>query len=156
MTSLAPIPPGFHSVTPHLVVYDGVAALDFYQRAFGAHKIHRLNAPDGKMIHAAFMIGDSMIMLAEEFREYGQFAPTSLGNSPVTIHLYVPNVDEAFERAVFAGATIEMPVQDMFWGDRYGKLVDPFGHHWSIATPVQKLSSDELQKAANSAMACHS
>jgi uncharacterized glyoxalase superfamily protein PhnB len=158
MNSLLPIPPGFHSVTPHLVVHDAVAAIDFYQRAFGAHKIHRLNSPDGKMIHAVFMIGDSMIMIAGECRDYGQFAPTSLGNSPVTIHLYVSDADQVFEQAVFAGATVAMPIQNMFWGDRYGKLTDPFAHHWSIATPFQKLSQeelqDELQKAADSAMAC--
>lgn len=154
MSALSPIPPGFHSVTPHLVVYDAVAALDFYERAFGATVTHRLTGPNGQIIYAVFTIGDSVIMLGEECRDFGALAPTSLGNTPVTIHLYVPNADEALEKAVFAGATVEVPVQEMFWGDRYGKVVDPFGHRWSIATMVRPLSQAEMQAAADSAMAC--
>lgn len=154
MTVTSPIPSGFHSVTPHLVVYDAVAALDFYERAFGATVTHRLTGPDGRIIYAAFIIGDSVIMLGEECRDYGVFSPTALGNSPVAIHLYVPNADEAFEKAVLAGATIEIPVQEMFWGDRYGKVTDPFGHRWAIASVVRSLSPSEMQAAADAAMAC--
>lgn len=154
MTATSSLPPGFHTVTPHLVVYDAVAALDFYERAFGATVTHRLTGPDGRIIYAAFTIGDSVIMLGEECRDYGVFSPIALGNSPVAIHLYVPNADEAFEKAVLAGATIEIPVQEMFWGDRYGKVADPFGHRWSIASVVRLLSPAEMQAATDAAMAC--
>lgn len=152
MTSVQAIPPGFHSITPHLVLHDTVAAIDFYKRAFGAVELHRLNSPDGnKIMYAAIRIGDSTIMMGDECREYGVSAPTSLGGSPVTIHLYVPDADAVFEQAVFNGATAVMPVQEMFWGDRYGKLVDPFGHCWSIATCVKEMSPAEMEKAAEKA-----
>lgn len=152
MTSVAPIPAGYHSVTPHLVVYDAVAAIDFYKRAFGATELHRMTTPEGRIMHAAIQIGDSIIMLGEECREYGNFSPTGLGGTPVVVHLYVPNSDETFERAVLAGATIKMPVQETFWGDRYGQLADPFGHAWSVATCVRHVDPADLQKAAEKAM----
>lgn len=151
MTRVQPIPPGFHSITPHLIVYDARAAIDFYKRAFGAVELGCMPSPDGKIMHAAIKIGDSIVMLCDEFRNYGQMAPTSLGGSPVTIHLYVTDVDAAFERAVLAGATIEMPLQDMFWGDRYGKLSDPFGHQWSLATCIRQVSPAEMEQVAKSA-----
>lgn len=148
MTAVQPIPPGFHSLTPHLVVYDAKAAIEFYKRAFGATVQTCLTMPDGNVMHASLKIGDSILMLGGECRDYGIFAPTSLGGSPVTVHLYVEDADAAFERAVLAGATISMPVQEMFWGDRYGKLIDPYGHHWSIATCVKQVSPDDMAKAA--------
>jgi uncharacterized glyoxalase superfamily protein PhnB len=151
MTTVQPIPPGFHSITPHLVLHDTVAAIDFYKRAFDAVELHRLDAPDGKIMHASLRIGDSIIMMGDECREYGVNAPTSLGGSPVTIHLYVPNADDVFAKAVFNGATVVMPVQEMFWGDRYGKLVDPFGHCWSIATCVRQMNPAEMKKASEQA-----
>lgn len=152
-TKVPPIPPDMHTLTPHLIVYDPKAAIEFYKRAFGATELACLTTPDGKVMHASMKIGDSHIMLAGECRDYGGFAPTALGNSPVTIHMYVEDADAAFERAVFAGASIVMPVQEMFWGDRYGKLVDPFGHHWSIATCVKQVSPEEMAKAAECAFA---
>lgn len=152
MTTVQPIPPGFHSVTPHLVVYDASAAIDFYKRAFGAEELYRLPGPDGKQImHASVRIGDSIVMMADECRDYGKLAPTSLGGSSVSLHIYVNNVDAAFERAVLAGATIQMPVQDMFWGDRYGIVTDPYGHYWSLATHIKDVSPQEMQKAMQAA-----
>lgn len=152
MTTIQPIPEGFHSVTPYLIVYDAQAAIEFYKRAFGAVEHCRLSGPDGKgIMHASIQIGNSMLMLSDEMRDYGNFAPTSLGNTPVSIHLYVEDVDAAFERAVLAGATIDMPVQDTFWGDRFGKLSDPYGHRWSLATCVRHVSPEEMVKASKEA-----
>jgi PhnB protein len=152
MTKVQPIPPGYHTVTPHLVVFDAKAALAFYERAFGAVEIHRMPMPDGRIMHAAIKIGDSHLMLCDEFREYCSMAPTSLGGSPVSIHLYVENVDEMFEKAVLAGATITMPPQEMFWGDRYGKLTDPYGHQWSLATHTRDLTPEEIKAGAGECM----
>ncbi len=152
MTTVQPIPQGFHTVTPYLTVYDAQAAIEFYKRAFGAVEHCRMPGPDGKRImHASIQIGDSMVMLSDEMRDYGVVAPTSLGGTPVSIHLYVDNVDAAFERAVLAGATIDMPVQDTFWGDRFGKLSDPYGHRWSLATCVREVSPEEMMKASKEA-----
>lgn len=149
MSKVQPIPAGFHTITPHLIVFDAKAAIEFYQRAFGATCDGAMPSEDGKRImHASLQIGDSKLMLCDEFREYGGNAPTSLGGSPVTIHLYVEDADAFFERAVLAGATIEMPVSEMFWGDRYGKVSDPFGHQWSIATHVREVSCEDMAKAA--------
>jgi PhnB protein len=148
-SKVQPIPAGFHTITPHLVVFDAKAALDFYQRAFGASVLGAMPSEDGKRImHACLQIGDSKLMLCDEFREFGQTAPTTLGGSPVSIHLYVEDADAFFERAVLAGATIIMPVNDTFWGDRYGKVSDPFGHHWAIATCVREVSCEEMSKAS--------
>jgi uncharacterized glyoxalase superfamily protein PhnB len=148
MTAVQPIPSEFHTLTPHLVVYDANAAIDFYKRAFGAEELTRMPGPDGKsIIHASVRIGDSILMMSEECREYGGFAPTALGGSPVTIHLYVENVDAVVERAVLNGAKLEMPVTDMFWGDRYGKVTDPFGHHWSVATHIKNVTPAEMKEA---------
>lgn len=149
-----PIPDGYHSITPHLNVRNAAAAIEFYKNVFGAKETVRMPGPDGKTImHAELKIGDSVLMLCEEYPEFGCKSPQQLSGTPVAIHLYVPNVDEVFQRAVAAGAQTLMPVQDMFWGDRYGKLKDPFGHEWSIATHQRDLTPDEIQKGAASAFA---
>ena len=141
------IPEGMHSVTPHIVCAGAASAIEFYKKAFGAVETGRLPAPDGRIMHAAIRIGDSTVMLVDEMPEWGALGPKSLKGSPVTIHLYVEDVDAFVARAVNAGAKITMPVADQFWGDRYGKLEDPFGHHWSVATHVRDVSPAEMQKA---------
>lgn len=147
-------PKGFHSVTPHLVCSGAAAALEFYKKAFGAVEITRLSAGDSdKLMHASMTIGDSIVMLVDEFPEWGSSSPTSLKGSSVSIHLYVDDVDAAFARAVAAGATAKMPVMDMFWGDRYGMVSDPFGHNWSIATHLRDLTPEQLKAAAEEACA---
>jgi PhnB protein len=150
--AVQPIPAGYHSITPHIVVHDAVAAIDFYTRAFGAEVLCRMAAPNGKIMHAEIKIGDSIIMLGEEMRECGNLAPTSLGGTPFAMHLYVQNADEAFERAVLAGATIKMPIQEMFWGDRFGKVTDPFGHQWSLATHVKDVTPAEMEEGMKACM----
>ena len=147
MAQVKPIPEGMHSVTPHLVCAGAADAIDFYKKAFNAVEVARLPGPGGKLMHAAIRIGDSSIMLMDEFTEMGAFGPKSLKGSPVTIHLYVEQADAVFERAVAAGAKVKMPIADMFWGDRYGVLEDPFGHYWSIATHMREVSPEEMQKA---------
>lgn len=141
------VPPQMHSITPHLVCDGAAAAIDFYQRAFGATDAVRLPGPDGRIMHAQVRIGDSAVMLVDENRACGMLGPKSIGGSPVTIHLYVDNVDATYQRAVAAGAKATMPPADMFWGDRYGVLEDPFGHHWSIATHQRDVSEHEMQQA---------
>ncbi len=145
------IPPGYHSVTPYLVVRDGVRAIDFYKKSFGASELSRMGTPDGKIAHAELKIGDSMIMLSDEMMEYK--SPQSLGGSPVSIFLYVEDVDSVFNKAVQAGAKGDTPPADMFWGDRYGKLTDPFGHSWGIATHIEDVAPAEMEKRAKEAMA---
>jgi PhnB protein len=147
------IPKGYHSVTPYLVVDDAAKAIDFYHRAFGAKEIMRMATPTGKISHAELQIGDSMIMLSEEMPGSGNKSPRSLGGSPVGIFLYLENVDSVFNQAKSAGAKVEMPLADMFWGDRYGKLVDPFGHSWSLATHKEDVAPQEMKKRAEQAMA---
>jgi PhnB protein len=140
-----PIPEGMASVTPHLTVEGAADAIEFYKKAFDAREMARLPGPGGKLMHAQIMIGDSHVMLADDFPDYGGFGPRHLKGSPVTIHLYVSDADAVFNRAVAAGATVRMPIADMFWGDRYGVITDPFGHHWSIATHIRDLTPDEIQ-----------
>lgn len=142
------IPDGMHTVTPHLVCAGAAAAIDFYKKAFRATEGARLASPDGKIMHASVKIGDSVVMLVDEYPTMGNVGPLTLKGSPVTLHLYVEDVDSFAANAVAAGAKVILPVQDMFWGDRYGVLQDPFGHNWSVATHVRDLSSDEIQKAA--------
>jgi uncharacterized glyoxalase superfamily protein PhnB len=142
-----PIPDGMHAITPHLIVHDAAAAIEFYQRAFGAEETFRLPAPNGKLAHAALRIGDSTLMLVDEFPEMGAKSPKVLGGSPVTIHLSVADAHAAMKRAEAAGATVRMPVTDMFWGALYGVLEDPFGHSWSIATQVRELTPEQVQAA---------
>src|SRR5678815_5265945 len=141
------IPEGMHSITPHLVCAGAAKAIDFYKQAFGATEKGRMPGPDGRLVHAAVKIGDSTVMLVDEMPEWGALGPKSLKGSPVTIHLYVEDVDSFVARAVKAGAKVTMPVADQFWGDRYGKLEDPFGHHWSVATHVRDVSVEEMQDA---------
>jgi PhnB protein len=141
------IPQDMHSVTPHLICAGAAKAIDFYKAAFGATETARLPGPDGRLMHAAVKIGDSQVMLVDEMPEWGALGPKSLKGSPVTLHLYVDDVDAFVARAVKAGAKVTMPVEDQFWGDRYGKLEDPFGHHWSVATHVRDVSADEMKQA---------
>ena len=141
------IPEGMRSVTPHLICAGAADAIEFYKKAFGAVEVARLPGPQGKIMHAMIRIGDSAVMLVDENREWGALGPKALNGSPVTIHLYVDDVDAFAARAVRAGAKVTMPVQDMFWGDRYGKLEDPFGHHWSVGTHVRDVSMEEMQQA---------
>jgi uncharacterized glyoxalase superfamily protein PhnB len=145
------VPDGMHTITPHLVCRDAAAAIAFYQKAFGAVELARLPGPGGKLLHAMLRIGDSPLMLVDEFPDWGALGPQSLKGSPVTMHLYVEDVDAAVERAVAAGARLTMPVADMFWGDRYGTVEDPFGHRWSLATHIRDLSPEEIQAAAKAA-----
>ena len=148
MSDVKPIPEGMHTVTPHIVCKDAAKAINFYKRAFGAIEIARHNTPDGKIMHAAIQIGDSPLMVVDEFPDWNCLGPTSLKGTPVTLHLYVEDADAAFARAKEAGARETMPLSDMFWGDRYGKLEDPFGHSWSIATHVRDVTEEEMKKAA--------
>ena len=145
--AVKPIPDGMHSLTPHLVCADASAAIDFYRRAFGAEETARLPGPGGRLMHAAVRIGDSTLMLADEMPEWGSLGPKALKGSPVVIHLYVAHVDAAVAKAVAAGAKVTMPVADMFWGDRYGQLEDPFGHRWSVATHTRDVTPDEMKQA---------
>jgi PhnB protein len=147
MSKPKPVPEGMHSVTPHLICAGAADAIEFYKKAFGAVEEARLPAPGGKIMHAMIRIGDSAVMLVDEMPEWGALGPKSLKGSPVTVHLYVENADATVERAVKAGAKVTMPLADQFWGDRYGKLEDPFGHHWSIATHVRDVSVEEMQRA---------
>jgi PhnB protein len=152
--SVKPVPEDFHTVTPHLVIRDADRAIEFYKRAFGAEELRVHRGPDGKSVmHASVKIGDSIVMLSDEFPDFQVLSPLSLGGSSVTLHLYVEDVDAAFDRAVSAGATVRMPVEDQFWGDRYGSLEDPFGHKWSIATHIQDLSEEEIEEAGKAAFA---
>jgi len=141
------IPPGFHTLTPHLIVRNAAQAIEFYQKAFGAELLGKMLTPDGKVMHAALKVGDSMLMLNDEFPEWGALSPLSSGGSGVTIHIYLENVDAAFGRAISAGAAVKMPLMDQFWGDRYGIVTDPYGHHWSMATHVRDMSPEEMAEA---------
>ena len=147
MSTIQPIPEGFHSITQHLVCAGAIAAIDFYQRAFNAVEVMSLPGAPGKLMHAQIRIGDSNIMLVDEMPEWGSLGPSALKGTPVTLHLYVNDADAAFAQAIAAGANVKMPLADMFWGDRYGILVDPFGHHWSIATHIRDVGPDEMQQA---------
>ena len=153
-TNVKPIPEGHHTITPHLVVKNGAQAIEFYKKAFGAEERFRMNTPDGKSIaHAQLKMGDSLFMLADEFPQMNSLSPESIGGSPVSMYVYVENVDAFFNQAVSAGATVLNPVMDMFYGDRWGYIKDPFGHLWSIATHKNDLTPDELKKAAEKAFA---
>jgi PhnB protein len=151
--NVKPIPDGMHSITPHLVCAGAADAIEFYKKAFNAFAEERLPGPDGKLMHAMVRIGDSALMLVDEMPEWGALGPTALKGSPVTIHLYVENVDATVAQAVAAGAKITMPVEDTFWGDRYGQLQDPFGHKWSVATHTRDMSPEEIHAAMGEAMA---
>lgn len=138
------------AVSPHLVVDDAAAAIDFYVKAFGATELGRVPGPDGRLVHAALTINGATVMLNDDFPEYNDGksqTPTALGGSPVTIHLTVTDVEAKFARAVEAGAEVVMPLEDQFWGDRYGLVRDPFGHQWSLGQPVREVSPEEIAEA---------
>lgn len=155
MKTVKPIPDGFHSITPHLIVRGGEAAIAFYKKAFNAKERDGaciFKMPDGQIGHAELWIGDSPIMLADENPDWGVFSPLSKGGTSVCIHLYVSDADKTFAQAVAAGAVALMPMGDAPWGDRYGKLKDPFGHEWSVATHKEDLTSEELHKRLSAMM----
>ena len=151
-----PIPEGYHTVTPYLYVRGAAAAIDFYKRAFGAAELFRMAGPDGCIMHAEIKIGNSPIMLADEFPEMGARGPQSLGGVSSSILLYVEDVDARFARAVEAGARVQRPVKDQFYGDRSGTLEDPFGHVWTLATHTEDVTSAEMERRAAEAMKQHS
>jgi uncharacterized glyoxalase superfamily protein PhnB len=151
-TQVKPIPEGFHTMTPHLVIRGAAEAIEFYKKAFGAEELVRMPGIGGKgVMHAELKIGNSMMMICEEMPQMGAKSPQAIGGSPVTVHLYVEDVDAAYDRAIKAGASASMAVADMPWGDRYGKLTDPFGHQWSVATHKQDLTPEEIAKAIDAA-----
>jgi len=152
-TRVKPVPKGYRSVTPYLTLHDAARALDFYKRAFGAQEVVRMDGPDGKIAHAEIKIGDSVIMLADEMPGAGSRSPQSLGGTTGGIFLYVENADAVFNQAVSAGAQVEAPLADMFWGDRYGRLKDPFGHSWSVATHKEDVAPAEMSKRMQDAVA---
>jgi PhnB protein len=141
-----PIPDGYQAVTPYLVIQGASAAIDYYKKVFGATERMRMDAPGGTIGHAELSIGGSMIMLADEYPDMGYRGPKAFGGSPVSLMLYVPNVDEVFKRAVDAGAKPIRPVADQFYGDRMGTIEDPFGHVWTIGTHVEDVSPEEMQR----------
>jgi PhnB protein len=140
------IPEGYHSVTPYLVVDGAAEAIEFYKNAFGATELMRMPGPGGKIGHAEIMIGDSHIMLADEHPEQGHRGPKSIGGTPVGIMIYVSDVDTMFQKAISLGATETRPVEDQFYGDRMGALTDPFGHNWMVATHVEDVSPEEMER----------
>lgn len=149
-----PIPQGYHTVTPYLTVKGAAQAIEFYKRAFGAQEVERMPGPDGKSVmHAELKIGDSIVMLSDEFPQMGTRSPQTLGGSSGYLFLYVSDVDAAFKRAVDAGAKATMPPADMFWGDRFAKVSDPFGHEWGMATHKEDLSPEEIRKRGQAEMA---
>jgi uncharacterized glyoxalase superfamily protein PhnB len=152
--SVNPIPQGFHSLTPHLVVADARKAAEFYKKAFGAEILGIHEGPGGKVMHALARIGDSMLMFNDEFPEFGTLSPTSTkANTSVYLNVYVPDADKTFNDAVAAGAKVKMPLQDQFWGDRYGQVEDPFGHQWSIAQHIKDMTREEMEEAGKKVMA---
>jgi PhnB protein len=146
MPNVKPIPDGYHSVTPYLIIRGAARALEFYKQAFAATELMRLQGPDGRVGHAEIRIGDSVVMMADEHPEIGARSPESIGGSPITIALYVPEVDAVIARAVAAGAKIVRPIQDQFYGDRSGTIIDPFGHTWTVATHTEDVPPEEIQR----------
>jgi PhnB protein len=146
---VAAVPKGYRTVTPHLVCRGTADAIQFYVRAFGAKEKLRMAAPDGSIAHAELQLGDSMVMLGEESPQQGALSPQAIGGTPVNVFLYVADVDRSFARAVEAGATALMPPTNMFWGDRYAQLSDPFGHKWSMATHIEDVSPKEMGRRMN-------
>ncbi|MBM4254959.1 MAG: VOC family protein [Deltaproteobacteria bacterium] len=147
------IPDGYHTATPYLIVQNATAAIDFYKRALGATELMRLNGPDGKVAHAEIKIGNSPIMLADEMPQMGFRSPQAFGGSPVSLMIYREDVDAQFRRATDAGAKVLMPVKDQFYGDRSGTLEDPFGHVWILATHIEDVPLEEINRRAEAAMA---
>ena len=147
------IPDGYHTITPMLTVRHAAQAIEFYTKAFNAQPLYRMDGPDGKVMHAELKIGNSIVMLGEENPSMSCLAPASLKGTPISLYLYVANVDAAFAQAVKAGAKVEMPVADTFWGDRAGQLSDPFGHRWWLATHTQDLTPEQIKQGAQQALA---
>lgn len=150
-----PIPEGYHTVTPYLIVEGAANAIEFYKKAFGATELFRMAMPTGKVAHAEIRIGDSAIMLSDEFPDMGACGPHTVGGSPVNLYLYVENVDGVVQQAIAAGAKLTRPVDDKFYGDRSGAVTDPFGHTWFVATHKEDVPSEELRKRAEAAMKQH-
>jgi PhnB protein len=149
---IKPIPEGFHSITPHLSVKGAADYIAFLKKAFGAVEVVRMPGPGGKLMHASVRIGDSMLMFADPFTEFGS-PPTTEANWPLVLHLYVPDVDRTFAQAVAAGCKATMPVSDQFWGDRYGQVKDPFGFTWALSTHKEDLTPEEMKKRQDAAFA---
>ncbi|HJT69408.1 MAG TPA: VOC family protein [Terriglobales bacterium] len=147
------VPPGFHTLTPHLIVRNATQAIEFYKKALGAEVLGVAPLPDGRIMHALLRIGDSMLMLNDEMPEFGALSPLANGGSGVTIHIYTQDVDAAFNRAVSAGAKVGRPLMDQFWGDRYGVVSDPYGHQWSLASHIKDMSPEDMQRAQDEAFA---
>lgn len=148
------VPEGIHTITAHLVVRDAAKAIEFYKKAFGAEvqgSVHY--TPDGKVVHASLKIGDSILMMADEFPEFGSRSPQSLGGSPVVLNIYVEDVDALFNQAVAAGATVTMPLKNQFWGDRYGQVTDPFGHQWALGSHVEDVAPEEMERRSKAIFA---
>lgn len=146
MRPVKPVPDGYHTVTPMLAIRGAAAAIEFYKKALGAEELFRMPGPGDAVLHAELRIGDSIVMLGDEAPEMGSPAPPSLGGTPVSLMLYVPDVDASFARATAAGCTALMPPTDMFWGDRFGKLQDPFGHQWAMATHKEDVPPEEMAR----------
>ena len=144
--SVQPIPAGYHSVTPYLIIKGAAEAIEFYKRVFGATELMRVPGPGGVLMHAEIKIGDSIIMLADECPQMDALGPKTIGGSPVGLMLYLPNVDEVFHRAIAAGAKELRPLQNQFYGDRSGTVEDPFGHKWTISTHIEDVSSEEIER----------
>jgi PhnB protein len=153
MAKVKPIPEGTHSITPGLVVKDATKAIEFYKNALGAKLLSRMDGPGGGVMHAELQIGDSKFYLGDENPEWGAIAPPTLGGSPVSLNIYTEDCDATVKKAVEYGATIEAPLMDMFWGDRYGKIQDPFGHKWGIATHKEDVSEAEMDRRGKEWMA---
>ena len=149
--AVKPIPEGYHSVTPYLIIRGAAEAIEFYKKAFGAVELFRFPSPDGKVGHAEIKIGDSPVMLADEYPDMGYKGPQSIGGSPVSLMIYVEDVDTIFNQAVTAGATVKEALQDKFYGDRLGTVIDPFGHIWHLSTHKEDVSLEEMERRAKAA-----
>lgn len=154
-SKIKPVPDGYHTLSAYLIVRGAASAIEFYKKAFGATELMRLNLPDGKIAHGEFKIGDSIFMISDENPNWGSTSPEALGGSPVTLHLYVPDVDTTFANAIQAGAIEKMPLENQFWGDRTCQIVDPFGHYWHIATHIEDVDPSELSSRMEAFMSTH-
>jgi PhnB protein len=151
-SKVRPVPEGFHTITPHLVIHGATAAIEFYKKALGAQAIMCMPGPGGKVMHAELKVGNSIFFLADDFPDMGSCAPAPGTSSPVVLNLYVEDCDKVFNQAVAAGAKVQMPPANMFWGDRYAKFADPFGHNWAVATHIEDVPPAEMPKRAEEAM----
>jgi PhnB protein len=151
--TVAAVPPGYHAVTPYIVCRNASKAIEFYKKAFGAKEKYRMDGPNGSIMHAEILIGNSVVMLGDEMPAMGATAPETIGGTASGLFLYLPDVDRAYQKAIAAGAKPEMPPTDMFWGDRYCKFSDPFGHKWSMATHVEDVPPNEMARRGQKEMA---